>query len=154
MTYLWSFDPGLVSGAAIGHYDDDKPYKVLQTWSIPDGLDGFIEWIRTAVITQTDEVVVERFVIDGTITGVWAPQIEGAIAYLASRTGFNITWQLRTDKTMLTAGDQAKRNAWLKAKVPHGMTTQHERDAVTHALVYLKRKRHLPTLKEFWGENV
>jgi hypothetical protein len=65
--------------------------------------------------------------------------------------GFSITWQLRTDKTTLKAGSERVRNAWLKTKVAHKMTTQHERDAVTHALVYLKRKRHLPTLKEYWG---
>lgn len=158
MTYLWSFDPGLATGAAFGEYGPDRPYQVLATWSIPNGVDGFIEWNFAGYesIYQADEVVCERFIIDGTITGVWAPQIEGVLYYLQELKGFPITWQLRTDKTMLTAGSESKRNAWLKAKVPHvphEMTTQHERDAVTHALVCLKRKRHLPTLKEFWGES-
>jgi hypothetical protein len=45
MTYLWSFDPGLATGAALGYYDDETPYKIHATWSIPDGLDGFIDWL-------------------------------------------------------------------------------------------------------------
>jgi hypothetical protein len=27
-----------------------------------------------------DDVVTERFIIDGTITGVWSPQVEGVLA--------------------------------------------------------------------------
>jgi hypothetical protein len=154
VTYLWSFDPGLDTGAALGEYDNNVPYKIHATWSIPDGLDGFIQWSESQQWLDTDEAVTERFVIDGTITGVWAPQIEGALAFLQHMYGFSITWQLRTDKTTLKAGSERVRNAWLKTKVAHKMTTQHERDAVTHALVYLKRKRHLPTLKEYWGDNV
>jgi hypothetical protein len=151
MTYLWSFDPGFATGAALGYYDDETPYKIHATWSIPDGLDGFIDWLGSWGPTRYDDVVVERFIIDGTITGVWAPQIEGALSLFAFQEGFNITWHLRSDKSMLTAGDEPTRNKWLKARFPD-MKTQHERDAVTHSLVYLKRQRHLPTLKQYWSE--
>jgi hypothetical protein len=82
VTYLWSFDPGLATGAALGEYDNNVPYKIHATWSIPDGLDGFIQWSESQQWLDTDEAVTERFVIDGTITGVWAPQIEGALAFL------------------------------------------------------------------------
>lgn len=155
MTYLWSFDPGLATGAALGEYTATEPYRLLSTWAIPNGLDGYLDWLESYGPGKWDDVVTERFIIDGTITGVWSPQVEGVLALLGRQEQFKVTGQLRTDKAALIRGNQSRRNAWIDERFP-GLNSQHERDAVVHALVFMRRKRprHLPTLREYFGPVV
>lgn len=150
---ILSLDPGLASGFALGEFSDTQPYTVVSHGVVDGGCEGFIDWVRpSCYLDIADVVVCERFVIDGTHTGVWSPQIEGALMALSPT---RVVWQLRSDKATLfgqkLAGDrgQTERFNWLRGQGFEG--EGHTLDAVTHALVYLKRLEHKPTLRKFWG---
>lgn len=144
-------DPGKVSGAALIEWDIDRPMEVLSTWAIPGGCEGFVAWWhmqpkhRSLSGKSWSIVISELFEIDGTVTGSWSPRIEGAILALW---GNQVTWQRRDDKALIGKGEPA-RNAWLTSRGIR-TKTQHERDAIVHGLVFLRRLHHLPTIEKFW----
>ena len=160
MTRLLSLDPGKNSGIALGHYDDSAPYTLVDRWQQHDGLEGFIYWWENER-PLFDVIVVERFVLDPSnqFTADLTPkEIEGALKALWRGP---IVWQLRGDKGALCgyppsaktkAQRQRVRNLWLDRFglfVP-GEDNQDSADAIVHSLVYLKRQRHLPTMKRYW----
>lgn len=155
--YLLGLDPGKTTGFAFAYLDSVRPLIIAEHGTIEDGLDGFIDWweSRQKYWSPADEkLVIERFIIDGTITGTWASQIEGAIKVLHPQ---NNVWQLRSDKATVfnqkEGGDkgQTERFAWLRERGFEGVS--HELDAQTHLLVYAKRQKHLPTLRKYWGPS-
>lgn len=154
MTKVLALDPGLSTGFAISIVTPHAPVLFLKQGVIENGCEGFIDWwtaFYSARINDVDLIVCERFVIDGTHTGVWSPQIEGALMALA---GVPIAWQLRSDKALLFGqtfkGDrgQTERFEWLRERGFTGVS--HELDAITHTLFWLKRQGHKPTLRKYW----
>lgn len=151
MTVALCLDPGKATGAALVRWGDYKPLTVLETWTIPDGCEGFISWwLRQPGELGTTRkrwsiVICELFEIDGTVTGTWAPEIQGALKALW---GDPVVWQRRDEKAVIAKGEK-ERNAWLKW---HGinLTTQHERDAVIHGLRFVRKQSHLPSLMHYW----
>lgn len=147
--YYLGLDPGLSTGYAIAYWSDLHPLEIVEQGVIKDGCDGFIDWFKSRAIPET--VVAERFVIDGTMTGVWSPQIEGAIKALHSGTK---VWQLRSDKATLfnqkLKGDkgQTERFEWLRDRGFEGKS--HSLDAQTHLLVLAKRMKSQPTLRKYF----
>lgn len=155
---LLTLDPGLSTGYSIWEtrsYFDSSDLELMETGVIEEGCEGFIDdWRYKGIGTKTDRVVCERFVIDGTHTGVWSAQIEGALMALYDGP---VIWQLRSDKATLFnqefGGDagQTERFAWLRERGFEG--EGHELDAITHALVWAKRMGHIPTLRKYWGDE-
>lgn len=45
MKYLLTVDPGVSSGVALGTYSDTEAYQRTHAWQVPDGLEGFLEWL-------------------------------------------------------------------------------------------------------------
>lgn len=148
-THALVLDPGKTTGVAYVEWGDDQPLRILWTDRTPDGAEGFVRWWLHGLwgrIESLDFIICELFEIDGAITGTWAPQIEGALMALWP---WNVTWQRRDEKARLLP-DEKRRNAWLKDRGLYA-PTQHERDAVTHALVYVaKTLKHRPTLERYW----
>jgi hypothetical protein len=144
-------DPGRTSGAALIEWDVQAPMEVLSTWAIPGGCEGFVDWykkqpkVRSLSGKPWSIVISELFEIDGTVTGTWSPRIEGALMALW---GPQVTWQRRDDKALIGKGEPA-RNAWLSSRGLHART-QHERDAIVHGLVFLRRLHHRPTIERYW----
>lgn len=168
MTYLLSIDPGLNSGAALGYYDATSPYRVVGRWQVHGGLPGFLAWWeREHIGERFDEIVVEKFILDPTnqfSADLTPVQIEGAIIAKLFPRDNAIAWQPRTDKSALTGYPptaitktqrQRARFDFLDrfGMFESGTGNDDSNDAVTHGLVYLKRRRHLPTLRAFWPEQ-
>ncbi len=159
MTRLLSIDPGRNTGVALGYYDEQTAYTLEDRWQVHGGLDGFINWWRYDR-PLFDELVVERFdLADNEFKADLTPvHIEGALRCMF--TG-HVAYQPRTDKGRLTGyPPEAKekhqreriRNLWLDQFglfVP-GEDNQDSNDAIVHALVYLKQRRHLPTMRHYW----
>lgn len=145
-------DPGKVTGAALIEWDVKSPMSVLTTWAIQDGCEGFVAWWSRQPKQKSlsgkpwSLLISELFEIDGTVTGSWSPRIEGALIALWS--GPQIVWQRRDDKALIGKGEPA-RNAWLTSRGIH-VKTQHERDAICHGLVFVRRLHHMPTLLKYW----
>lgn len=160
MTLLLSIDPGKNTGISLGFYDATTPYQLHERWQVHGGLRGFIRWWEQER-PAFDELVCEKFILadnefDADLTPV---EIEGALQVL--HRGF-ILWQPRTDKAVLTgypksATTKAQRQRVRFDFLEHygmfraGTDNDDSNDAITHALVSLKRRRHLPTLRAYWG---
>lgn len=150
---ILSLDPGLASGFIVAELFDDKPLTLSSQGVIDGGCEGFLDWVKPGCYLEiVDTVICERFVIDGTHTGVWSPQIEGAVMALSP---VPIVWQLRSDKATLFgqkqkgAKGETERFNWLRERGFSG--EGHELDAITHALVWAKRSGHKPTIDKYWG---
>lgn len=163
MTRLLSIDPGKNTGIALGEFGATG-YRLLERWQVHGGLHGFKRWWRTER-PGFDVLVVERFILDpnNRFTADLTPvHIEGLIVG-AIDDGMPVTWQPRTDKAALTrypadATTKAKRQrARFDFLKEHGLfapgtDNDDSNDAITHALVYLKRIGHVPTLEQYWPQ--
>ena len=160
MTRMLMADPGGNSGIALAYYDPTTPFQLLDRWQVHGGLDGFISWWRNER-PEFDEFVCERFdLADNDFAADLTPvHIEGALRVL--HPDF-IMWQPRTDKGRLTAYPASAtkkhqrervRNLWLDryGLFAKGEDNQDSNDAIVHGLVSLKSRRHMPTLRAYWG---
>lgn len=146
VTRLLGLDPGLRTGFALFEYGPRRAAELVESGDVPNGLDGFLEWWPTFRNGyQVDEVVCEKFIIDGTIIGTWSAQIEGALKALYDGP---VTWHTRGDKAGLRPGEPQRR-AWFRAAGIR-FDSSHALDAATHAIVLLKRRAHMPTLERYW----
>lgn len=164
MTHILSIDPGKNSGIALGYYDAITPYRLLERWQVHSGTEGFIRWFEDEMPRSVDELVVEKFVLDGQnqFTADLAPkEIEGVLKYVSANEGIPIIWQPRTDKAALIgyrpeqitkAQRQRARFDFLKrfGMFRPGTEFDDSNDAIVHALVSLKRRKHGPTLMAMW----
>ena len=131
------------------------------------GLDGYLEWEdRSHEILDYDEVVVEKFILapdndfGADLVGV---PIEGAIARHARNQGARVIWQRNSDKGGLigytpkakagtAAMRQRERFDFLDRFGLFAAGTENDdtNDAITHALVSLRRRDHRPSIRAFW----
>ena len=173
---ILSFDPGDSTGFAIGCFSDGGAYEVLDSGVIPGGVTGFIAWLchghagreikQILSAGLRCHVVSEKFVVEPSFVGdCEALKIEGVITARfgldANPCAKTIVYQLRSEKAALIGGSdgratctEAERFRWLKANGlvnPAGLSGEaHDLDAITHALLFLKKRYHAPTLKKFW----
>ncbi|MBT2484841.1 MULTISPECIES: hypothetical protein [unclassified Microbacterium] len=167
MTFQLSADPGKNTGISLGYYDATTPYQLLQRWQVHHGLEGFLRWLDAVVdeLEHVDEIIVERFIAnhdeDGDLSGV---PIEGAIALWARQIGAVVIWQTRFDKGALTgypddavtkAQRQRVRFDWLAEHgfAKAGTENDDTNDAITHGIVSLRKRKHMPTIRAFWGRG-
>lgn len=173
MTLLLSVDPGKSTGIAIGYYDAITPYRLLHRWNILGGLAGFEAWWYEAhapggiLEAQNYDLVVEHFRLSSKnkfVADLTPKEIEGAIHILNNAMYARpITWQPRTDKASLIGYPpecktqtqrQRFRFNFLKrfGMFAPGTRNDDSNDAITHALIYLKRAKHAPSLHAFWPQ--
>jgi hypothetical protein len=166
MTHLLSLDPGLNSGVALGWYSPITPYQLLDRWQVHNGLPGFVQWWENER-PDYDELVVEKFILSGSndFTADLTPvEIEGALRVLLGDEYENVMWQPRQDKGLLCGyptdaktPDQRQRVRFdfldrFGLYVP-GEDNIDSMDAICHALVSLKRRKHMPTMRKYWRDN-
>jgi hypothetical protein len=162
MTYILAVDPGLETGACLGFYDATTPFQLVERWQIHGGVDGYIDWVESGAARHYQEVVYEKFIFSpnepADFSGV---PIEGVIHWDARLHRASVLEQDRRHKGSLigypdnvTDKDQRQRLRfdWLEE---HGLFragtgNDDSNDAVTHALVSLKLRRHMPTMRAFW----
>lgn len=163
MTYLLSIDPGGNTGIALGFYDATTPYRLVERWQVHGGLEGFKHWWLHSR-PHFDEIIVEKFILsadnefDADLTPVY---IEGALSVLLDMAGKAAAWQPRTEKSLLTGYPKGAQTKAQKQRVRFdflerfglfkaGTENDDSNDAITHALVYLKKRMHEPTRSVFW----
>lgn len=153
MTYLLSIDPGIATGIALGWYEQQHWYERIDCWIVKGGLDGFMHWYYAdapgeALMAQW---VSERFVLrDNDFVANTEPlRIEGAMIAL----GLNPVFQLRTDKALCKDDVLKEHKLWVTGKMVNHTDGRDANDATIHALAYLKKQKHIPTLKQYWGPS-
>lgn len=163
MTRILSIDPGKNTGIALGYFGDDQPFELLQRWQVHGGVEGFRAWWMDKR-PDFDVLVVEKFILarNDFAADLTPRDIEGAICMaLEPQEWQEVKWQPRTMKALLTgyppeaktkAQRQRVRFNFLKefGLFAKGTDNDDSNDAITHALVYLKRTKHLPTMRHFW----
>ena len=153
---LLSVDPGS-SEAHVSHtgvvllsVPEDGPPELVDSWAVDSGLLGFRRWYLDyqATFTGVDVVVCEKFVNRNIMGAALSPLlIEGAIRSLRPDTvlqpasGKN-TAVTNQNLSNLGLGKENFVGDW------HGDRTESAR----HAIWYLRKKRHRPTLRKGWPD--
>lgn len=152
MTYILSFDPGKQTGITLGEYSDTEPYRRLDYWQVGGGLAGFLAWqSEHAEITGTSETVSEKFTLRNNkfVADTTPLLIEGAMITL----GMDCIWQQPALKATVPDKILKDNGLWLTGKMVGHKDARDANDSCIHALAYLRRKHHAPTLKAFWGDK-
>ena len=148
---LLSVDPGWSTGwAAFAVMGDEV--RLERQGTIEGGVNGWLA--KAGDMTHFNTIVCEDFIVEPSYVGrAWSSEIIGALKARSVRGG--VVLQPRSDKASLFTqkylGDkgQTERFAWLRERGFSG--TPHELDAITHALVFLKRQHNRVALKQYWG---
>lgn len=144
MTLLLALDPGGTTGWSLWRYDALTPAMPLEHGQITGGVEGFVAWWRDSDIeAEADEIVAESFILDGrTLYPDLTPKlIEGALVALW---GGPLHYQRNTFKAHAPDATLKRLGFWWKGE-------QHARDSARHALAFLKVRKHLPTVRAYWG---
>lgn len=162
MTYLLSIDPGVYTGIALGLFDEETPYTILETWQVPDGAEGLSDFLvlRKPV---ANTVVSEKFVIRNmagfshTADSVEPLRVEGVLVAVYK----DIHWQT-PDHQILLKGKTSAETKRLSDGIlrdhglyqsPSALKDRQKNDvnsAIKHALSYLRSTKHQPTIEKYW----
>ena len=166
MTTLLAVDPGWSTGISYWNFSDSEPATLRDAWQVEGGVSGFLEWVRSEDIPH-DFVVSEKFTPRQSLTLRAAEPllIEGAMIALDIIDPYDPkspSWN-HPAQMYFTGGDdlaEKKKRAhkWLKDK---GLYVTGKdvgckdaldvRSSMLHAMVWFRTRRHLPTLKRFFG---
>lgn len=141
---ILGLDPGGTTGWAIIEYDDSS-VKLIDKGQIEGSLKGFLHYNWSDLIFRDfDMIVCESFTLrEGVYGADLSPvYIIGALEALYPQT--EIIYQEPKLKP-LCDNDRLKTMGLYTAGQGHAM------DAVRHAIIYLRNKKHLPTLKLGWA---
>lgn len=158
---LLSIDPGVTTGFALGHYDDETPWTLDEVWVTHEGIHGFAEWFWNhgdyPLSPTYDAVVMETFVLrdNGFLASLDGVEIIG----FAKGMDFVTRWQPRTAKSFSRTDKKAADNLLKRHDMWHtGKQVGHKdgrdvNDAIIHALAFMKHSDHRPTLEKYFGES-
>ena len=128
---------------------DEAPPHVFGSWAVPNGLEGFREWARSSMgyfpLHNADYVVCETFVNRNIPGADLTPiLIEGAVRYVRPDT----ILQPAAGKNTAVPDKVLDRLGLLD--IGKGDHHRDRREAARHAIWYLKKVQHMPTLLHGW----
>lgn len=144
MTAILCLDPGGTTGWAFVHYTDTEEPFVSISGQISGGLVGFLHWYKK-VGFGWQETVCESFILRPGVHGadITPAYIIGALEALQFNNKSKMTQQAPSQKK-LCDDDALKRLGLYQPGKPH------TNDAIRHGIIYLRNKKHLPTLRKGW----
>lgn len=142
---ILSLDPGGTTGVAVFETDAINPPQLVLAEQVQDGLQGFIAWAKQNSNLDVDLVVCESFTLR---IGVKFPDLSPVYIIGALEAIFSgeIVYQAPLQKPLC----DDKR---LKLGGIYQVGKPHANDAIRHGIIYLRNKRHLPTLIKFWPQE-
>lgn len=143
MPTILSLDPGETTGVALIGFEPKLGPAVTYHRQVTGGLEGFIEWFNSFPEAYYDEVVCESFILR---PGVHGANIEPAyvIGALQALCQVPITYQAPSQKKLVPDAVLRLGKSTYKPGEPHAT------DAIRHGIIYLRNRKHLPTLQRFW----
>ena len=147
MTRILSLDPGGKTGLAIIDYTDKSEPELVHWEEVPNSMDGFIEWHRLNKPKYSwDVIVCENFTLRPSVKfpDLSPVYIIGALTALEPE--IEVTYQTPAHKSLC----DDKR---LKIMGLHKPGLGHANDAIRHGIIYLRNKKHFPTLQKGWADN-
>jgi hypothetical protein len=154
MTHLEAYDPGLATGIASGYYDDVTPFTLLSARVVdPEWMYKDIwSWQHTAGVVR----VMEGFRLRGSnnftadLTGV---ELIGATKLMTRfHPGLELYWQMPTDKALVPDHILKEHGLWQTGKMVDHVDGRDANDAIIHALAFLFKQRHAPTIDKYFLE--
>lgn len=141
VTRILSLDPGGTTGLAVIDFDDES-ITLVEATQVKGDLRGFLQW-QAGFDSPIDVIVCESFTLRPGIHGVnLSPTyIIGALEALYQ--SYDIVYQEPKLKP-LCDDDRLKKIGIHQSAMPHA------NDAIRHGIIYLRNKKHLPTLKSGW----
>lgn len=138
-----AIDPGLKSGVCLFNAETQQ---IDLSLIIPGGLTGFRDWILALHVPDYDVLVCESFELEEGTHGIDAASPLEIIGYLKSL-DIPIVWQRRMQrgKDKLITPAVLKRAGLYPARGE--LKEGHQVAALQHALAFLVRQRHLPTIE-------
>lgn len=136
--YLLTVDPGLLTGVAL--IDTSTPGEAIQQQSHELDIVDFEDWLEETLYARRGQVqvVVENYIISESTAKKtaqpWSLREIGVVAFLCRRSENKMLLQVPSDITELTSDDLRTAGFWHKSSKDHG------RDALKHAVVYLKNR--------------
>lgn len=147
MTKILSIDPGGKTGVAVLKYSPETPVELLHWFEIPDSLKGFISWHRANKgVFEWDLVVCESFTLRPSVKFPDLSPVYIIGALIALEPDIEIEFQSPSQKHLC---DDNR----LKTMGFHKPGLGHANDAIRHGIIYLRNKRHMPTLQKGWADN-
>ena len=143
--HILSIDPGGKggdTGIVLLEYTAETPPVLLDSWAVPNGLDGFREWHLSTWLTTSLTVIVEQFVHFKAVQIETTPiLIEGAVRFIWP----NAVLSPASGKNTAVPDEVMKRLGLYIAGDHH----RDRNEACRHALRWLKNQKHIPTLRAF-----
>lgn len=126
------------TGWALLYYDKNTPATLLDSGVVRGGFAGFCGW----VLPESDVTVCEHYVVFNRAGDPTPLMAEGVVRYLRPDVVLQPSSGYKT-----AVSDAVLKNLGLWSTKGHHAD---ERSALRHGLWYLKRIRHMPTLKAGW----
>lgn len=163
MTTLLSIDPGMSTGVSVGVFSEQEPYRLSEVYQIEGGVQGFIPFLKDLELPENTVVIAEKFTARGSANGfsyrteaLEPLRVEGAMLAL----GLEPVWCSPAQQYFAGGkGGEAKKksHAWLKShelyispKSVGCKDANDARSATLHAISYLRRIQHLPTIQHYF----
>lgn len=141
---MLSLDPGGTTGAALLEFDSDT-VNLIRTWQVPNGLMGFHDWYWDELADGYifDVIVCESFNLREGLHGVdlTPTYVIGALE------GYYYPQKIIYQEPKLKPLCDDSR---LKLMGLHEKGKPHANDAVRHGIIYLRNRKHKPTLMKGW----
>lgn len=147
MTDFLSVDPGRRTGISLCHYSKGTPLTLLASWDVPFGVPGFFDWYRTEEpIVQF--IVYESFDLREGKHGVDLTPVEviGALKILALELEIPLHDQPPAGRLQAVSDDVLRKFDMYQPGKAH----RNERESNRHAVWWMKKQKHLPTLEKGW----
>jgi hypothetical protein len=150
MPTILAVDPGKRTGVAFIEYDNDTAPKLLNSSEVYGGAEGFRLWWQMFA-PNYDTLVAENFISREGVYGVDTEPLR-VLGFLGQ---FNPVLQTPAGRKKAVPDDALKR---LGLYLP-GEKNRNAREAVRHAVWWLKNQGHRPTIRKAfvsinWGDDV
>lgn len=150
MKQILSFDPGGTTGYAFIVYNKTSEPILIESGEIPNGHQGFIKWWRSGGLEMSigSTLICESFTLRQGIPGVNLEPcyVMGSLEALSRKK--EVVYQRPTQKAYCDNDALKRLGMYLVGK-------QHARDAVRHAIAYLRLvEKHRPTYELGWPDKL
>jgi hypothetical protein len=143
---LLCLDPGGTTGVALLEYDEETPPSIIWQKQIEGGLHGFLnfhwdqlqDWLYS-------EIICESFTLREGVYGVDLSPTYIIGALEALHESDDIIYQEPSMKPLCDDERLKKMGLYVPGR-------GHAMDAVRHGVIYLRNKKHKPTLEAGWKE--
>lgn len=141
---LLSIDPGKRTGVAVVRAVEDRAPSLLHHEEVYGGLEGFMAWWDT-YHPHYDVLVVENYIPRAGVSQKDSGDPQRVIGWLSQ---FDPLLRPPAGRKRAVSDDAMKRLGMYLAGEPN----RNAREAVRHAIGYLKNSLHEPTLRMGWPE--